>query len=75
MADTDTPRQEKAQRQEPEVYDGMELGDEDLEMVVGGLSPEASAAYVEYLQDESLRTDPARRLDRLRRPRALWPTW
>ncbi|MEM1250145.1 MAG: hypothetical protein AAGA81_16640 [Acidobacteriota bacterium] len=28
-----------------------ELGDEDLEMVVGGLSPEASLAQARYLRD------------------------
>ena len=75
MADTDTPRQQSAKKPEPEPYDGMELGDDDLEMVVGGLSPEASSAYVSYLRDESTRNDPATRLERLRRPRALWPTW
>jgi hypothetical protein len=74
MADTDTPRQ-APQRPEPEVYDGMELSEDDLEMIVGGLSPEASAAYVDYLRDESIRSNPATRLERLRKPRTLWPTW
>jgi hypothetical protein len=30
--------------------DGIELSDEDLEVVVGGLSPEASLAFANYLK-------------------------
>lgn len=37
--------------QRAEVYDGIELTDEDLEVVVGGLDPEASMAHARYLQD------------------------
>ena len=33
-----------------EVYDGIELSDEDLEYVVGGLSPEASLGMFQSLQ-------------------------
>jgi hypothetical protein len=73
MANTDTPRRQ--QPTEPEPYDGMELSDDDLEMVVGGLSVGASNAYVNYLRDESDRNDPSTRLARLSRPRTLLPTW
>jgi hypothetical protein len=68
MADTNKPP-------EPEPIDNVELTDEDLEMVVGGLSAEASAAYVTFLQEASTRNDPAKRLDRLRRPRVLLTDW
>ena len=32
--------------------DGIELTDEDLEIVVGGLSPEASLAFANYLKSQ-----------------------
>lgn len=32
--------------------DGIELSDEDLEVVVGGLSPEASWAFANYLKSQ-----------------------
>lgn len=39
----------------PPVRDGIELTDEDLEIVVGGLSPEASMAYANWLSVEMKR--------------------
>ena len=55
-------------RRQPHAYplDGVELSDEDLEVVVGGLSPEASAAYAAYLSEAAQRSDPVARLQRLR---------
>ena len=35
---------------EPDPYDGRELSDEDLEIVVGGLDPEYWYAQTAYLQ-------------------------
>ncbi len=59
MADQDqfdqqqTNQQITASRQDwgsEEVYDGIELSDDDLEYVVGGLSPEASLGMFQSLQ-------------------------
>ena len=56
----------------PEPLDGIELTEEDLDIVVGGLSPEASMAYVDYLRDSSGRQSHAARLDWLRSSAVLW---
>lgn len=47
------PQSPRPPRLEP---DGIELTDEDLEIVVGGLSPEASMAFANYLKSQSQRT-------------------
>lgn len=43
----------------PRIPDGIELTDEDLEVVVGGLSPEASMAYANWISDQLHRESPS----------------
>jgi hypothetical protein len=66
MDTSDPPRDSQGGSTEPEELDGVELTQDDLEIVVGGLSPAASAAYLEYLRDPTGRRTHAARLDRLR---------
>jgi len=40
-----------APAQQPDPYDGMELSDEDLEFVIGGVDPEYWYAQTRYLDD------------------------
>ena len=40
-----------------EIPDGQELTDEDLDMVVGGLNPQASMAYAAFLMGSGQRPD------------------
>jgi hypothetical protein len=56
-------------RTPPQLTKGedFELADEDLELVVGGLSPEASIAYALFLKEATGRDSQAYRLDRLRK--------
>jgi len=44
---------ERVRRRDPE--DGVELSDEELEVVIGGLEPEAWRAYASYLERLGLR--------------------
>jgi hypothetical protein len=48
----------------PEFVDGVELDDDDLDMVVGGLNPEASMAYAAFLRGGGLRPSIGARDDR-----------
>ena len=48
----------------PDRVDGIELDDEDLDMVVGGLNPEASMAYAAFLKGGGLRPSIGARRDR-----------
>jgi hypothetical protein len=57
---------------QPEPLDGIELTEDDLDVVVGGLSPEASMAYVAYLRESAGRQSHAARLDWLRSSAVLW---
>jgi hypothetical protein len=45
-------------RRSSQIPDGIELTDEDLEVVVGGLSPEASMAYANWITDQLYRESP-----------------
>ena len=50
MTDSASDR-DQAPRAEQRVYtEGVELSDDDLEFVVGGLAPEATEAHVRYLK-------------------------
>jgi len=48
----------------PDLVDGIELDDEDLDMVVGGLNPEASMAYAAFLRGGGMRPSIGARRDR-----------
>jgi hypothetical protein len=57
-AQTTGPSKERPLRRQREVYDGVELSDDDLELVVGGLSAEAYLAHSRYLLGLRQKTDP-----------------
>jgi len=52
-ADPPPPQSPKSR----EIADGQELTDDDLDMVVGGLNPEASMAYAAFLRGSGQRPD------------------
>ncbi len=72
MATKDPSTAKAKRRARPEPLDGIELTDDDLEIVVGGLDPDASMAYVHYLQETAGRQDRKARLDWLRSSAVLW---